>query len=162
LLVLRECFREEDDDEGWSRGVYDVLKAETKAPPLRGCVDFAFSNKDKAAGVKEPGRFASRLALLFLILEEEEDIDDDDDEARLALRASNNSALLAAHSRSLLSDIRKGEDDGGCSIDSSRPDRTMGVLSILPHVVIGDSFPAPGMIWGVIATYDRRSDFCFL
>ena len=139
----------EDVDEGWTRGVYDVLKAEPNASRLRDRVDFVFSNKDKAAGVRDPTRSVLTLDLLFLALEEGRD--DNDDEASLARRASKVSALLAAHSRSLLDEIRKGEDDIDNVVDTaillrtafgsifpSCPDSTIGVPSIFPQVIIGD------------------------
>mmetsp|Transcript_101211 Transcript_101211/g.205377 ORF Transcript_101211/g.205377 Transcript_101211/m.205377 type:complete len:121 (+) Transcript_101211:459-821(+) len=113
-----------------------------------------------AAGVKEPRWLCFVPRQAFVLLVREEDTEDDDEDASLALRAIKASALLAASSRSPRNDCRK--DDGGWgSVISSWPDNTMGVPSMLPQVVIGDWFPAPGMIWGVIETYDQRLDFEF-
>jgi len=124
-------------DEG--RGVYEVLRADT-SPFLFGLV---FSNKDKAAGVSDllvvVLRFFDLLDLLVASL------------VRFAIIFS---ASFAADSRWLFSAIRNGEGA------SSRPDKTMGVPSMVPHVVMGDSFPVPGTIWGVMATYGRDC-FCF-
>lgn len=99
---------EEDDDiEEWIRGVYDVRNDEPNASRLRDCVDFVFSNNDKAAGVSDPTPFfavvipMTFLFFLFLALEEE----DDDDVASFARRINIVSAFCAARSLSLVDDI---------------------------------------------------------
>ena len=126
------------DDEG-RRGVYDVLKEDTKAPPL--CGRFVFSNKDSAAGVREGVRSALPLFLALVL--------DDEDDASLFRFAINTSALFAADSLLLISGMRK---EGWRSIVASFPDKMRGVAATHPHVIMGDSFPAPGIIWGVMAT----------
>lgn len=92
---MLECFREADD-EGRRAGVYDVLKEDTKAPPL--CGRFVFSNKDSAAGVREGVRSALPLFLVLVL--------DDEDDASLLRFAIKTSALFAADSRLLISGIR--------------------------------------------------------
>ena len=94
-LVLLECFREADD-EG-RRDEYEVLREDTKAPPL--CGRFVFSSKDNAAGVREAVRSALPLFLVLVL--------DEEDDASLVRLAINASALFAADSRLLISGMRK-------------------------------------------------------
>jgi hypothetical protein len=96
---------EEDDIEELIRGVYDVRKDEPNASRLRDCVDFVFSNNDKAAGVSDPTPFFAvvtpMMFLFFLFLT----LEVDDDVASFARRINIVSAFCAARSLLLVDEI---------------------------------------------------------
>lgn len=134
-------------------GVYDDLRADPKALLDRteeGMRSVDLFNSDRAAGVNEDAMRS--IGVLVALLPD----------FCIALRllfSSEASARRAASSRSLSAGILNAFS----TVPSTSPN-TIGVAATVPHVTIGDSFPAdrPGTICGVMLTSVSCSRRCRL